>query len=64
MKNPSETKPLETRKLRKSYVKPQIEQVRLALEEAVLGTGCKSSSSNGPTDPCAVGLNTCLIEGS
>lgn len=49
---------------RKPYQKPKLEQVRLALEEAVLGTGCKTSSSSGPSEPCQSGLNFCLIEGS
>lgn len=50
--------------VRKAYMKPKMEQVRLALEEAVLGTGCKTSSSSGPSEPCQSGLNYCLIEGS
>ena len=50
--------------VRKAYSKPRMEQVRLALEEAVLGTGCKTSSSSGPSEPCQAGLNFCLIEGS
>ena len=50
--------------VRKVYTKPRMEQVRLALEEAVLGTGCKTSSSSGPSEPCQSGLNFCLIEGS
>lgn len=50
--------------VRKAYTKPRMEQVRLALEEAVLGTGCKTSSSSGPSEPCQAGLNFCLIEGS
>lgn len=49
---------------RKFYVKPQIEQVRLVLEEAVLGTGCKSATSAGPSDPCEINFTTCLINGS
>lgn len=37
--------------IRKKYVKPQLERVQLALEEAVLG-GCKASSvGQGPFAP-------------
>jgi hypothetical protein len=32
---------------RKPYHKPHIEQVRLRLDEAVLGSGCKTNLSGG-----------------
>jgi hypothetical protein len=37
-----------TQDIRKPYVKPMVEQVRLALDEAILGTGCKNSGFQGP----------------
>lgn len=49
---------------RKPYVKPAIEQVRLALEEAVLGTGCKTTEQNGPTNPCDIAFVNCQDAGS
>jgi hypothetical protein len=43
-----------TKKQKKLYVKPEIKQVQLKPEEAVLG-GCKTdSTAPGPTGPMAV----------
>jgi len=52
--------------VRKAYAKPKIEQVRLVLEEAVLGTGCKTTTQDGPhaTGPCEVAFQNCLTGGS
>ncbi len=47
-------------KVKKRYVKPAVEQVRLRPEEAVLGA-CKVSSGIGPTGYCAV---VCATAGS
>jgi hypothetical protein len=49
---------------RKKYVKPALERVQLLIEEAVLGSGCKSTSINGYEVPCQGGQNTCDIQGS
>ena len=40
---------------RKPYTKPAVERVHLVIEEAVLGTGCKSLSLNGYENPCLGG---------
>jgi hypothetical protein len=49
---------------RKVYIKPSIEQVRLVLEEAVLGTGCKTTESNGSQEPCEIEFVNCVQAGS
>lgn len=50
---------------RKPYQKPRIEKVRLVLEEAVLGTGCKTDGTQGPHNgSCVVDYTTCLLEGT
>jgi hypothetical protein len=55
---------IETTSKRKPYVKPVIEQVQLLVDEAVLGTGCKSTSINGYRTPCQGGPLECDIAGS
>ena len=49
---------------RKPYVKIKVERVQLVLEEAVLGTGCKTEFTNGATEPCIIDFTNCLLEGS
>ena len=44
----------EIRTHRRQYRKPQLEQVKLVLEEAVLQT-CKTRTSAGPSMTCSVG---------
>lgn len=59
------TKKTETKRARRSYRKPQLEQVRLVAEEAVL-TNCKAVSGGSPnkaTGQCNVGV-LCLSLGS
>lgn len=56
------------KKSRKQYHKPQIEQVRLVLDEAVLGSGCKIGSNSGPglpgeEIPCS-GIGGCIQDGT
>jgi hypothetical protein len=60
--NQPEKKP----EVRKPYHKPQIEQVRLSLEEAVLGSGCKTDGSSGPnaSGACETNFTPCNIDGS
>ena len=45
---------------RKPYSKPEIKQVRLVLEEAVLATGCKTVSTTSGSGPTGIG---CLARG-
>ena len=50
---------LETEATRRPYHKPQLEQVQLVAEEAVL-LGCKTRSSGGPrVEPCLNPPNIC-----
>jgi len=53
-----------TRKTRKPYAKPEVSQVQLRPEEAVLGF-CKSTSRTGPVHPvrCSSPYN-CMAIGS
>jgi hypothetical protein len=64
MNNPKDNTKNEHQMPRKPYIKPTVEAVNLVLEEAVLGTGCKTATSGGPTDPCTVGFNSCVQDGS
>lgn len=51
-------------KVLKPYQKPQVERVRLVVEEAVLA-GCKQSGTTQPGyADCNVGLNYCSALGS
>ena len=50
----------DTTRAKKLYVKPEVKQVPLRPEEAVLG-GCKTSTSGGPN---AGDGTTCLIPGN
>jgi hypothetical protein len=57
--------PIRENSSRRPYQKPRIEKVRLVLEEAVLGTGCKSDGTQGPHNgSCVVDYTTCLLEGT
>ncbi|NWF76345.1 MAG: hypothetical protein HXY53_07255 [Nitrospirae bacterium] len=48
---------------RKNYVKPQIEQVKLVSDEAVLQT-CKRGGENGPGEKnCKRGFQACYQKG-
>ena len=51
---------------RKPYVKPQLERVKLSLDETVLGQGCKSDVSLvapiGGNTGCAI--SGCNLDGS
>ncbi len=48
---------------KKSYVKPEVKQVQLKPEEAVLGIGCKTSGGGaGSGGTCNQGL--CVMWGS
>jgi hypothetical protein len=51
---------------RKPYVRPEVEQVRLVLDEAVLGSGCKTSGMSGPnqTGSCEINFTPCTVPGS
>lgn len=51
---------------RKPYTKPKMEQVRLVLEEAVLGFGCKMAGTAGPYNGSCEDVNTnnCVLSGS
>ena len=50
---------------RKPYHKPLIEQVRLVLDEAVLGSGCKIGDYAGPlTEHCSGIVNPCVQDGT
>jgi hypothetical protein len=51
---------------RKAYRKPEVEQVRLALEEAVLATGCKTTfSADEGYSLCATAITPqCFEKGS
>jgi hypothetical protein len=52
-------------RVRRPYHKPKVEKVALVLEEAVLGTGCKTPTSAGPYNgSCVDNFVPCLIEGS
>lgn len=52
-----------TKKVKKTYQKPQITQVKLVPEEAVLG-GCKNAAVTGPfVTPCGY-APTCLNYGT
>lgn len=64
MEKASQTETKKVPRQRKRYLKPSIEQVSLALEEAVLGTGCKTTESAGPTDPCVINFTNCTADGS
>jgi hypothetical protein len=45
----------ETKKHKKLYVKPEIKQIQLKPEEAVLGLGCKTApTAPGGTGVCAM----------
>jgi len=49
---------------KKPYVKPEIKQVQLKPEEAVLG-GCKTSSAAGPARvTCDAGVGVCRALGT
>jgi hypothetical protein len=48
---------------RKPYAKPVVQEVKLRINEAVLGTGCKMSSAGpalGITQNCAFPIQACL----
>lgn len=49
---------------RKPYTKPAVERIQLLIEEAVLGTGCKSTAVNGYENPCIGGPQFCDIDGT
>jgi len=53
--------------VRKSYIKPRVEQVRLVPEETVLG-GCKTDgypiNTISETIGCGVPYAACLLDGS
>jgi hypothetical protein len=50
-------------KQKKPYIKPEVTQVQLKPEEAVLGLGCKvSGSGTGPDGPCTILM--CINNGS
>lgn len=50
-----------TKQPKKPYTKPEVQQVALKPEEAVLGA-CKASGGNGPGSTCHIGL--CYNAGS
>ncbi len=51
--------------VRKGYVTPKVEQVRLVLEEAVLGGGCKLDGGMGPGgEDCEPLGSPCVLPGS
>jgi len=56
----------EENKARKPYIKPQLERVKLSLDETVLGQGCKAFDS--PTAPVQGGIGceaqSCNADGS
>ena len=55
-----EEKRMETKTTRQPYRKPQLEQVQLVAEEAVL-TNCKTAAAGGPTSPTySVIISTCV----
>ena len=65
MQNNQAAKPSQHGKTRKPYQKPQVEQVKLAVDEAVMGTGCKADGTAGPHNgSCVDNFTPCLIEGS
>jgi len=53
-------------KVRKPYIKPQLERVKLSLDETVLGQGCKTPTSPlapiGGQTGCAI--SSCNADGS
>jgi hypothetical protein len=50
-------------KKKKAYVKPEIRQVALRAEEAVLGA-CKNASTSGPAQPKCTNAGGCSTSGS
>ena len=53
-----------TRKQKKSYVRPEVKQVQLRPEEAVLGF-CKQTTKFGPgANDCGVGVSPCPTSGT
>lgn len=65
MHNNRTAQPEKPSKIRKVYHKPQVEQVKLVVSEAVMGTGCKLDGTAGPYNgTCVENFTPCLIEGS
>ena len=53
-----------TEQPKKPYVRPEVRQVRLRPEEAVLGF-CKNTGYSGPGAPnCGVGISPCITPGT
>ena len=47
--------------MKKVYVKPQIERVRLLAEEAVLASGCKTATTTSGESPGIPSTQGCVL---
>jgi len=69
MKSTNANNAVPQKESRKPYHKPLIEQVRLVLDEAVLGSGCKIGNNDGPIGdtgpiPCSGIGDVCVLDGT